>query len=290
MSRAFAHAPIVMAAALLVTLEVPAFAAHPVPAPVTYRVRPGTVVAACGSIAFHCETWQLRGTIGVFHQHHDHDGVLGPSIVDADLELVTASGHVMPFPHQGDLPLTELSGSADHERLLFESPAGSRQTVEISMAPISNAPLSADGLVLDGFYDEGCCDRFRIDLGNVVLRPDRGGAALDLHGARFHVVARWRASGGRAGEGRPVALDRASGYFWFFQPENPEVFVKVIDACAVNGRYWLFAGGLTNLEVELGFFDDRSDFAIPSINPLGQKFATFVDTVGFPCNPAAPGG
>jgi hypothetical protein len=211
-------------------------------------------------------------------------------VVDSDLELVTAGGHANPFPQPGDLQLTELEGkTTDAQRIVLTSPVGSFQTVELTLTPFVGEPGSPGGLILDGFYDEGCCDRFRIDLGNVVLRPDSSVTSLDLHDRRFRVVAHWRASAGRSGDGHPVALDHASGYFWFFQPDNPEVFVKVLDACAVNGRYWLFAGGLTNLGVDLSFFDDRVDFAIPVTNPLGRKFATFIDTTGFPCD-AAPGG
>jgi hypothetical protein len=280
-----------LVAALVAGLAVPAFATHPIPAPFVYRVRPGTTVVACGGFAFRCEVWQLRGTLEVFFEFHDDEGVLGPSIISSHLELVTAGGHAMPFPHGGDLPLTALEGSTQAGgRLRFVSPAGSLQTVELTLTSFVRDFERVEGQVLDGFYDEGCCDRFRIDLGNVVLLPDRGVASLDLHDGRFHVVARWRASGERSGEGQPVPLDRASGYFWFFQPDNPEVFVKILDACIIKGRYWLFAGGLTNLDVEITFVDDRSDGAIVASNPLGQSFATFIDTTGFACNPPPPGG
>jgi|CXWL01.1.fsa_nt_gi hypothetical protein len=48
----------------------------------------------------------------------------------------------------------------------------------------------------------------------------------------------------------PAAAVRVSdlgGYFWFFQPENPEVQVKILDGHAINGHYWLFVSSLTNL-------------------------------------------
>jgi hypothetical protein len=280
-----------LAAALLAAIAVPAFAAHPFFAPVVYRVRPGTVVQACGGFAFHCEAWHLRGTLEVSFEQHDHVSiVIENAIVDSHLELVTAAGHATPFPHPGDLPLTALLGSSEGAQLVFESPMGSLQTARLTLTPFVLEPGGFEGgLLLGGFYDEGCCDRFRIDLGNVVLRPDRGVASLDLHGGRFHVVAHWQASRGRGGDGQPVALDHASGYFWFFQPDNPEVFVKILDACALSGRYWLFAGGLTNLGVDISFVDDWNDFAIPVVNPRGRKFATFIDPVGFPCD-AVPGG
>jgi hypothetical protein len=268
----------------------PASAAHPIAAPTTYRVRPGSTVLACGGFDGHCEIRHLRGTIEIFSGYNGHftgDG-LPPAIVHSALELVTTGGHASPFPAAGDLPLTSLEGFPDAGRLRFESPAGSQQTAELVFIPFRDGAGASGGYALDGFYDEGCCDRFRVDFGNVVLRQDRGLASLDLHDGRFHVVVEWQASPGLHGTGHPVALDDDSGHFWFFSPDNPEVFVKVLDACAVNGRYWLFAGGLTNLGVEIAFFDDRTDFAIPASSPLGAPFATFIDGVGFPCD-APPG-
>jgi len=38
-------------------------------------------------------------------------------------------------------------------------------------------------------------------------------------------------------------------------PDNPEVFVKLIDGRAVNGRWWVFWGGLTDLDYEISVRD-----------------------------------
>jgi PKD repeat protein len=60
---------------------------------------------------------------------------------------------------------------------------------------------------------------------------------------------------GRTGEGRALARTQEFGYFSIpaltANPLNPEVFVKVLDARAVNGEYWVFYGGLTDLEYTL---------------------------------------
>ena len=36
---------------------------------------------------------------------------------------------------------------------------------------------------------------------------------------------------------------------WFFQAENVEAVVKVLNGCGINDRYWVFAGGLTDVKV-----------------------------------------
>jgi len=38
-------------------------------------------------------------------------------------------------------------------------------------------------------------------------------------------------------------------------PDNPEVFVKLIDGRAVNGKWWIFWGGLTDLDYEISVRD-----------------------------------
>jgi hypothetical protein len=38
-------------------------------------------------------------------------------------------------------------------------------------------------------------------------------------------------------------------------PNNPEVFVKLLDGTAINGEYWFFYGGLTDLEYTLTVTD-----------------------------------
>ena len=68
-----------------------------------------------------------------------------------------------------------------------------------------------------------------------------GGNTLYLGGGRFRVTADWQTSTA-SGSGTAVTLTPDSGYFWFFDPGNVEVVVKVLNGCGVNSRYWLFRG------------------------------------------------
>ena len=60
---------------------------------------------------------------------------------------------------------------------------------------------------------------------------------------------------GASGLGHAVALTADSGYFWFFDPDNLELVVKTLDGCGVDGHFWFFAAGLTNLEVTITVTD-----------------------------------
>lgn len=113
--------------------------------------------------------------------------------------------------------------------------------------------------------------------------------ALCLDNGRFRVEATWTKSDGTTGPATAVPLGSTStaGYLWFFSAETPEVTVKTIEGCALNGNVWFFAGGLTNVRVDLKV----TDMTVPSgaasktyTNPLGTPFAPIQDTAAFPCH------
>ena len=51
----------------------------------------------------------------------------------------------------------------------------------------------------------------------------------------------------RGGVGRGVQLSSESGYFWFFDPDNIELTVKILDGRGVNGKYWVFIASMTDV-------------------------------------------
>jgi hypothetical protein len=79
-----------------------------------------------------------------------------------------------------------------------------------------------------------------------------------------------------------VTLTGESGYFWFFDPGNVEVTVKVLNACALNNRYWVFAAGMTNVRVVLTVTDTKTGTATKTYtNPQGRVFRSILDTGAF---------
>jgi photosystem II stability/assembly factor-like uncharacterized protein len=104
---------------------------------------------------------------------------------------------------------------------------------------------------------------------------------LCLGGGRFEVQVRWRDFKGRTGPGRAVPLTDDSGYFWFFDSENLELMVKALDARAVNDRFWVFYGSLTNVEFQLLVTDTVTGEVNAYFNPE-REFASRGDTSAFP--------
>lgn len=106
---------------------------------------------------------------------------------------------------------------------------------------------------------------------------------LCIQNGRFAVRADWtNLSKETSGHGSPVQLTPDSGYFWFFDASNVEVVVKVLDAChGPDGHYWVFAAGLTNVDVVLTVTDSQTDQSRTYRNPARTPFQPVQDTSGF---------
>ena len=89
---------------------------------------------------------------------------------------------------------------------------------------------------------------------------------------RFVITAEWETPLGESGFGRAVQLTGDTGYFWFFSQDNVEVVVKVLDGCSINGHFWVFAGGLTNVAVDLTITDTMSGQEVFYRNPQATAF------------------
>jgi hypothetical protein len=112
---------------------------------------------------------------------------------------------------------------------------------------------------------------------------------LCLSGDRFAVSATWRTNDGSSGNGQAVRLTTDTGYFTFFDPNNVEVVVKVLSACGLNSRFWVFAGGLTNVNVVLTVRDSVTGTTKTYTNPANTAFQPIQDTDAFPtCSASLP--
>ena len=104
---------------------------------------------------------------------------------------------------------------------------------------------------------------------------------LCLNNERFSVFTRWRTTDGRTGQGHGIKLTNDSGYFWIFNAANIEVVTKVLNACGISDHFWVFAAGLTNVEVTLFVTDMHTGEVKSYLNPLGTAFQPVQDTSAF---------
>jgi hypothetical protein len=57
--------------------------------------------------------------------------------------------------------------------------------------------------------------------------------------------------------------------------------IKVLDACSFSDTFWVFAGGLTNVEVYLRVTDTKTGELQTYGNPLSTPFQPIQDTSAF---------
>jgi hypothetical protein len=98
--------------------------------------------------------------------------------------------------------------------------------------------------------------------------------------ARFLATVTWTAKNGSAGSGNLTNISSETKGFWFFSPENIDVVVKVLDGRAVNGKFWVFYGSLTNLQYTLTVTDTTTGTKKTYTNPQGQ-LTSGADTTAF---------
>jgi len=109
--------------------------------------------------------------------------------------------------------------------------------------------------------------------------------SLCLRNGRFRVQANWRDFEENSGTANVVRLTDETGYLWFFAETNVEVVVKILDACSFTNTFWVFAGGLTSVDVDLTITDMQTGFTKVYSNELGVPFAPIQDTGALPTCP-----
>ena len=107
---------------------------------------------------------------------------------------------------------------------------------------------------------------------------------LCLNNGRFAVTAAFQQTpSGPSFPAAAVPLTNNSGYFWFFDASNIELVAKVLTGCPVNDEYWVFAGGLTDVGVEMKVTDTVTGASKSYSNTFGTPFQPIQDSSAFPC-------
>jgi hypothetical protein len=110
---------------------------------------------------------------------------------------------------------------------------------------------------------------------------------LCLNNSRFSVAVSWQVlDQGRSGQGTAVPLSGDTGLFWFFDDSNIELVVKVLDGTGLNGSYWVFYAGLSQVEYTITVIDLETGRVKTYDNQSGS-FASVADTSAFMNDPGA---
>jgi hypothetical protein len=103
---------------------------------------------------------------------------------------------------------------------------------------------------------------------------------LCLNNGRFAVSATFETDT-QSGMAHVVQLTPDTGYLWFFSASNAEAVVKVINGCALGSHFWVFAGGLTNVDTMITVTDTVTGMVKNYLNPANTPFQPVQDTSAF---------
>ena len=120
-------------------------------------------------------------------------------------------------------------------------------------------------------------------IGRISLQPSctPDSTTLCLNGARFEARVAWAVpSQGSAGQAAAIPLTGDTGAFWFFTANNIELVVKVVDGRAFNGKFWVFAGALTDVRYTLTVRDLQTGTVRVYEHPAGV-LESLADTAAF---------
>jgi hypothetical protein len=117
------------------------------------------------------------------------------------------------------------------------------------------------------------------------------GSQTDTHfclATRFSASARFRVGPPGALEQQAMTVPCAggglcnnSGIFWFFQVENWELMLKVLNGCGITHHWWVFNAGLTNVFFRLEVTDVMSANTKIYFNYPGPPAPAIADTSAF---------
>lgn len=179
-------------------------------------------------------------------------------------------------------------------RLIGTAPANSTSTVVTDLVPnvtyrfaveARNGPLSSERTP-------------KVVATTWTIETSHCGEGDYLCLGRFQVEVAWEDGDGRTGRGVAERLTARSGDFWFFEPANVELVVKILDGCAINGHYWVYAVGLTDVAVTMTVRDLRSGSPFAGVatsvgekswsSAAGARFGPIADQAAFAtCDTAA---
>lgn len=108
-------------------------------------------------------------------------------------------------------------------------------------------------------------------------------APLTLEGD-IKVSLCYQAPNGDMDDASAVYRSDNSGLLYFFEPDNAEVFVKVLDGCGINRHRWVYVAPLTDVAFNMYINDGRNP-TWTYFNKAGDQGEIRANLMAFPCAP-----
>jgi hypothetical protein len=107
---------------------------------------------------------------------------------------------------------------------------------------------------------------------------------------RFRVTVTYATSqaGGKSGSGQAISLSslgvNQGGLFWFFDPANPELLIKVLNGCPINQHFWVYYSAGTNVGLHVTVTDTTTGHTVTYTNPDLTAAPPVQDTGALSCS------
>jgi len=272
---------------------------------IRFRIDGGEPTSAFGPVNFQGVTVRLSSTPLVpddLSQNLDANFGADTTIVfQGSLALQVGGSASTPRPFAAVIPLTDhfafdgasgnsllleirITSCADFRAFDFaeHSPGVSRAYVSNALGAVATTRSSGQGLVT----------QFEMEGGQGSCTP--GPTVLCIDGDpgdhRFRATVAYQTSqgGGLQGAGHALSLVALGvgrgGLFWFFDAANPEMLLKVLDGCAINGHYWVFYAAGTNVGLTTTVTDTVGAHSWTRTNADLHAAPPVQDTQALPCD------
>ena len=136
-------------------------------------------------------------------------------------------------------------------------------------------------LTVEGAGAESTSSRmFRVDAASPAGSCVPGPETACLQDSRFEIEVEWQGADGASNAARVVhAGTNDSGLFSFFDRDNWEMLVKVLDGCSINGHHWVYAASATTQPFEISITDTETGEV--------YRYSKGADELGALADPAA---
>lgn len=236
----------------------------------------GRVVFAVTNADAGDELWVTDGTVEGTHPLLETAPHL-PQIARLSESSLRAAGSTLYFAADDGIHGNELWRTDG-------TPEGTRLAHDLAPGPASSDPeeLTVIGEELYLSADDGLHGR---EPWSLQLAPENDACPENVFGIclenrRFRVDLDWRDQKGQPARARTGRLTDDTGYFFFFNPNNVETVLKVLDGTTLNDHFWVFSGALSNVEYHVTITDVATGAARRYYNPPG-RFASLADTGAF---------
>ena len=227
---------------------------------------------------FDADNWEVLIKVLGGCAENGHHWVYGASTTDLGYEIRvrdTATDDVSVYRNEPGRPAPAITDGKAFQgacRAGVSSPVAFPDYSRLQSAP--GVELAAVRLV--GESDSGCVP---------------SDTTLCLVDSRFEVSVDWSAAGGGTGAARTVpGGTNNSGLFYFFEPDNWEMLIKVLDGCQNNGHYWVYSAAATDLGLDITVLDTATGATWNYEKGPGPPAPAITESKAFPdsCGPLPP--